>query len=157
MESVPPAAGCARPPPSVASAEGRGLRKLHVSQFNLKLQPHMPWITCTCRLKCYLVKVYLILLFLAGEVSSQERFPPRGTSGLVLLRAPKCLTHSSILVPTHYKFWCVHMIHTNTQPVLLSRSEPPGGHLGLQARLRSIPLYSIIDVDQSKMATDTLK
>ena len=77
MESVPPAAGCARPPPSVASAEGRGLRKLHVSQCNLKLQPHMPWITCTCRLKCYLVKVYLILLFLAGEVSSQESFPPR--------------------------------------------------------------------------------
>ena len=38
-----------------------------------------------------------------------ERFPARGTSGLVLLRAPKCVTHASILACTHHKCWCVHI------------------------------------------------
>ena len=73
--------------------------------------------------------VYLILLFLAGvaEVSSQRGFQPAVLPVWYLLRAPKCVTHASILAcVTRHKFWCVHITHTNTQPVLLLRPEPQG-------------------------------
>ena len=119
LESVSPAGGCARPPPSVAPAEGRGLHELHVRKFNLKLQPHMTWITCTCRLKCYLVKVYLILLFLAGEVSSQESFPPRGTSGRVLAHTSAFGVYSC---QSEYLLCNI----TDAEAVLLLRPEPQG-------------------------------
>ena len=140
MESVPPAAGCARPPPSVASAEGRGLRKLHVSQFNLKLQPHMPWITCTCGLKCYLVKVYLILLFLAGEVSSQESFPPREFGPCYRPMLFKAHVMPRLLVCIHAKV-NIYFVTLQTRRKCFYYSLSPTGHLGLQARLRSIPLF----------------
>ena len=139
MESVPPAAGCARPPPSVASAEGRGLRKLHVSQFNLKLQPHMHWLTCTCRLKCYLVKVYLILLFLAGEVSSQESIPPREFGPCYRPMLFKAHVMPRLLVCIHAKV-NIYFVTLQTRRQCFYHSLSPTGHLGLQARLRSIPL-----------------
>ena len=132
MELVPPAAGYARPPPSVASAEGRGLHELHVRKLNLKLQPQMPWSTCTCKLLCYLVKVYLILFFLAGELSRQRGFHP------AVLPVWYCFERQN--VSRTPRFWHVHNINFGVYTLhiqILSQcfyhDLSPGGFFCLQA------------------------
>ena len=82
------------------------------------------------------------MLFLAGEVSSQESFPPREFGPCYRPMLFKAHVMPRILVCIHAKV-NIYFVTLQTRRKCFYYSLSPTGHLGLQARLRSIPLSTI--------------